>query len=89
MSDNEKDIPWFHLPFYRSLSEQILLMGAPKSVLIINGLIMLLFIVDFHFWYIIPMNLLVHFGCIYLAKNDAQFFDCLRGYIHKKKYYCT
>jgi len=81
--------PWYELPFYRSLSEQILLLGAPKSILIINGLLMLIFIVDFNFFLIIPINLLIHFGCIYLSKNDDQFFDCLRVYIRKKNYYCT
>lgn len=84
-----ENIPWQQLPFHRSLSEQILLLGAPKSILIINGMVLLLFIVDFHFWPIIPMSLIVHFGCIYLSKNDEQFFDCLKSYIHKKNYYCT
>jgi type IV secretion system protein VirB3 len=89
MNEENESLPWFELPFYRSLSEQILLLGAPKAILILNGLIMVLFIVDFSFWMIIPINLLIHFGCIYLAKNDDQFFDCLRAYIHKKNYYCT
>lgn len=82
-------IPWHDLPFYTSLSEQLLLLGAPKSVLIVNGLVMMLFIVDLQFLYIIPISLLVHFGCIYLSRNDSQFFDCLREYIHKKNYYST
>lgn len=89
MNEENESFPWFELPFYRSLSEQILLLGAPKPILILNGLILVLFIVDFHFWPIIPINLLIHFGSIYLAKNDDQFFDCLREYIHKKNYYCT
>lgn len=90
--NNEKEIEtiaWQELPFYRSLSEQILLLGAPKEILIANGLVLLFFIVDFHFWPIIPVSLIVHFLCIYLSKNDDQFFDCLREYLKKKKYYCT
>ncbi|MBP2629461.1 MAG: hypothetical protein H6Q70_89 [Firmicutes bacterium] len=89
MYEEKTSLPWFELPFYRSLSEQILLLGAPKPMLILNGLVMLLFIVDFNFWLIIPVNLVIHFGCIYLTKNDDQFFDCLRKYIRKKNYYCT
>jgi type IV secretion system protein TrbD len=85
----DKSTPWFELPFYRSMSEQILLLGAPKSVLIANGFVLLLFIVDFNFWYIIPISVLVHFSCIYLSKNDDQFFDCLREYVNKKNYYNT
>ncbi|MGL5257600.1 MAG: VirB3 family type IV secretion system protein [Proteocatella sp.] len=87
--DENESYPWYGLPFYRSLSEQILMFGAPKGILILNGLLGFLFIVDFNFFWIIPVNILLHFGCIYLAKNDDQFFDCLREYIHKKNYYCT
>ena len=83
----ESSVPWQELPFYLSLSEQLLLLGAPKPVLAINGLVMILVIIDFHFYWIIPINLLVHFGCIYLARNDQQFFDCLRAYVPKKDYY--
>ncbi len=83
---NEKPA-WFSLPFYRSLSEQILIAGVPKGVLAMNAVIMLIFIVDFGFWYIIPISLLMHFGAIYLCKGDDQFFDCLRVYINKKNYY--
>ncbi len=89
MDQSNNSLPWYQLPFYTSLSEQILLMGAPKSVLILNALICILFIVDFGFFYIIPITILMHFGCIYLSKNDQQFFDALREYIHKKNYYCT
>ena len=88
MSELEK-YPWYVLPFYRSLSEQILLLGAPKEILMANGILMLLFIVDLGFYMIIPINILLHFGCIYVSKNDEQFFDCLREYRKKKNYYCT
>ena len=89
MAESKEPVAWANLPFYRSLSEQILLFGAPKSVLILNGIVMILFIVDFSFWYIVPISLAVHFFCIYLAKNDDQFFDCLREYVNKKNYYST
>jgi Type IV secretory pathway, VirB3-like protein. len=82
-------VPWQELPFYLSLSEQLLLLGAPKPVLAINALVAFLFIVNLNFYWIIPINILVHFGCIYLARNDQQFFDCLRAYIPKKDYYST
>ena len=85
----KESVPWQELPFYLSLSEQLLLLGAPKPVLAINGLVAFLFIVNLNFYWIVPLNILVHFGCIYLARNDQQFFDCLRAYIPKKDYYST
>ena len=87
--EENKTLAWFELPFYRSLTEQILFLGAPRSAIMVNALIAFLFIINFHFWYILPVSLIFHFGCIYVARNDDQFFDCLKIYQSKKNYYCT
>jgi type IV secretion system protein VirB3 len=87
---SEENIPTgFRLPLYRSLTEQILMAGAPKSVIVLNGTVMAFFILSMHFFWIVPLNIVVHFGAIYLTKKDDQLFDCLKVYIHKKNYYCT
>ena len=77
------------LPFYRSLSEHVLMPGVPKVVLVLNGLVAFLFVINFHFWYILIVNAIVHFGAIYLAKNDDQFFEALQNYQSKKNFYST
>ena len=87
--ENENVNSWYSLPFYRSLTEQILFLGAPRAAIMLNALIAFMFIINFHFWYILPLSVIFHFGCIYLAKNDDQFFDCLKVYQGKKNYYCT
>ena len=89
MKTESKGAEWYELPFYRSLTEQILFLGAPRAAIMLNALVAFLFIINFHFWYILPVNLLFHFGCIYVAKNDDQFFECLKTYQTKKNYYCT
>ncbi len=90
MASKDMDaVDWQVLPFYRSLSEQILMLGVPRVVLVLNGLIAFLFVINFHFWYILIVNAIVHFGSIDLAKNDDQFFECLQYYQRKKNYYST
>ncbi len=89
MAKEIESVDWQVLPFYRSLSEQVLMLGVPKVVLILNGLVAFIFFVNFHFWYILIVNAIVHFGAIYLAKNDDQFFECLQNYQSKKNYYST
>ena len=89
MKAENKGAQRYELPFYRSLTEQILFLGAPRAAIMLNAMVAFLFIINFHFWYILPVNLLFHFGCIYVAKNDDQFFDCLKVYQKKKNYYCT
>lgn len=37
MSASDQDLPGFEWPLHRSLSEPILLGGAPRSVAIVNG----------------------------------------------------
>lgn len=80
---------WVNLSFYKSLAEPALLFGAPKAFILINAFIAFVFIMNFGFWYIIPVNIAIHFLGIYLAKDDPLFFDCLKGYIKKKNYYST
>jgi type IV secretory pathway TrbD component len=89
MAKEEENQLGFRLPLYRSLTEQILIVGAPKSVIVVNSMVMAIFILSLHFFWIIPLNLLIHFGAIYLTKQDDQFFDCLLKYIRNKNYYCT
>jgi type IV secretion system protein TrbD len=86
----EEDNPLgFRLPLYRSLTEQILIVGAPKSVIVVNGMVMAIFILSLHSFWIIPLNIIIHFGAIFLTKLDDQIFDCLLKYIRNKNYYCT
>lgn len=87
--ENDRAAEWFDIPLYRALSEKILLLGVPKPVIALNACVAFLFVVNFGFFYIIILSLIVHFGCIYAAKSDDQFFDALKAYINKKNYYCT
>ena len=84
-----ENVSWDHLPFFRGLTEHILVMGAPRSVLVLNGMITFLFIMWFHFLYILILTVIVHCVCVYISKDDAQFFDCVSKYVSKKNYYST
>lgn len=65
------------------------MMGAPRSVMILNGTLFIMFVFILHVWWTFPINIVIHFGAIYLTKRDDQFFDCFKRYINKKNYYCT
>lgn len=79
----------YTLPLFRSLTEQVLFAGAPRIVIAGNCMILAFFVISMHFFWIIPLNIIVHFGAIYLTKYDDQFFECLLGYIRKSNYYTT
>ena len=74
----------FSLPLYRALTEPILMVGAPPQMIVFNAMIFSIFVFSFHFFWIIPLNALIHFGTIYVTKKDPQAFECLVAYLHQK-----
>lgn len=86
----KEDFPaGYRLPLYRSLTEKLLLAGAPKNVIVINAMLAAIFIIPFSFFWILPINLLVYSGSIYFTQKDDHFFECLVRYVRKKDFYCT
>lgn len=77
------------LPMFRSLTEEILLFGAPKSLIVLNTAVAAIFILSFHFFFILILNLALHILAVSLSKKDGQIFDCLLMYIRQKNYYGT
>ena len=47
MDGQEGAVSWYNLPFYRSLTEEILFMGAPRNVIILNGIVSFMFVFPF------------------------------------------
>ena len=80
---------WYDLGFSRGLTEPALLLGVPKLAIVLNAALGGIFIMDFGFWPIIFVNLVIHFASIYVCKSDNQFFDCLQMYMRKKNFYET
>lgn len=88
MSENEETITaWYDVPFVRGLTEPALIAGVPKSVLVFNGLFAVFLIMNFGFFYILIFTFMLHFLAIYVCKGDTQFFECVKSYRSKEKYY--
>ncbi len=86
--DNEV-VPFFELPLYHAMIDKILIFGAPIKAIVLNISIAVMFIMYFHFFWILFVTAILHYAITRLSKNDAQFFDCLFVYQGKKKYYST
>jgi type IV secretory pathway TrbD component len=82
MSDNLETIAGFHAPVHRSLSDPILLGGAPRTVAIANGTLAAAIALGLRLW--IPGLLLWavgHAAAVWAAKRDAQFVDVVRRHL--------
>ena len=87
----ERDtIGGFHAPVHRSLTDPILLGGAPRAVAIANGTLAAAIALGLRLW--IP-GLLIwavgHAAAVWAAKRDAQFVDVVRRHLRYPTYFRT
>ena len=83
----EKGQMEFKLPLFAALTEPVLLMGAPPAMIVFNVCLAGIFVLSFHFFWVSPLNLAIHAATIYVTKQDADAFECLRCYMQQKRNY--
>ncbi len=75
----ENEVIGFYAPVHRSLSEPILLGGAPRSVAIINGTLAAAIGLGLRLWLVgAALWLIGHLLAVWAAKHDAAFVDVMR-----------
>lgn len=83
-------IEGFSVPVHRSLTEPILLGGAPRTVAIANGTLAAAIALGLRLW--IPglvLWLLGHAAAVWAAKHDAQFVEVVRRHLRYPAYLRT
>jgi type IV secretory pathway TrbD component len=77
----DETIPGFTVPVHRALTEYILL-GAPRSVAILNGTIAAALGLGLRLWLIgIGIGAIGHVAAVWAAKRDPQFVDVVRRHL--------
>uniref|UniRef100_UPI00352A3F1A VirB3 family type IV secretion system protein n=1 Tax=Tardiphaga sp. TaxID=1926292 RepID=UPI00352A3F1A len=82
MADINEPVAGFYAPVHRSLSDPILLGGAPRTVAIANGTLAAAIGLGLRLW--IPGVLLWaigHAAAVWAAKRDTQFVDVVRRHL--------
>ena len=88
MTTLDEPVAGFFAPVHRSLSEPILLAGAPRTVAIANGTLAAAIGLGLRLW--IPGILLWalgHAAAVWAAKRDAQFVDVVRRHLRYPAYF--
>jgi len=80
-------IPGFEVPLHRSLTEAILLAGAPRAVAIVNGTIAAALGLGLRLWIAgIAFGLIGHAVAVFAAKRDPRFVEVLGRHLRHKAY---
>jgi type IV secretion system protein VirB3 len=82
---HRSDIPGFEVPLHRSLTEPILLAGAPRAVTIINGTLAASVGLGLRLWIAgIVLWFLAHMIAVWATRRDPAFVDVLSRHIRHK-----
>jgi len=77
----------FEVPLHRSLTEPILLGGAPRSVAIVNGTFAAAIGIGLQVWIVgVAMGLAGHLLAVWGAKLDPQFMDVFARHVKYRAY---
>ena len=77
----------FYAPVRRSLTEPILLAGAPRSVAILNGTLAAALGLGLRLWIVGAVVWLIgHLAAVWAAKRDPSFVDVARRHLRYPPY---
>jgi type IV secretory pathway TrbD component len=80
-------IEGFEIPLHRSLTEPILLAGAPRAVAIVNGTIAAALGLGLRMWIAgLILWLAGHSIAVFAAKRDPDFADVLRRHLKQRSH---
>ena len=78
----DERVAGFYAPVHRSLSEPILLGGAPRSVAILSGTLAAAVGLGLRLWLIGgALWFVLHLAAVWAAKRDAAFVDVVRRHL--------
>ena len=78
-------IEGFEVPLHRSLTEPILLGGAPRAIAIVNGTVAAAMGLGLRLWIAgLVLWAVGHSLAVFAAKRDAQFVDVLARHLRQK-----
>ena len=77
----------FEIPLHRSLTEPMLLSGAPRNVAILNGTLSAAIGIGLQLWVAgLVLWITGHTAAVWAARKDPQFLDVLLRHVRHKPY---
>jgi type IV secretion system protein VirB3 len=80
-------IEGFEVPLYRSLTEPVLLAGAPRAVAVVNGTIAAALGLGLRLWLAgLILWIVGHSIAVFAAKRDPDFVEVLLRHLRQRSY---
>lgn len=80
-------IEGFEVPLYRSLTEPVLLAGAPRAVAVVNGTIAAALGLGLRLWLAgLILWIVGHSIAVFAAKRDPAFVEVLLRHLRQRSY---
>ena len=80
--DPSEAIPGFYAPVHRSLTEPILMGGAPRAMAIVNGTLAAAVGLGLRLWLVgAAIWLIGHLAAVWAAKRDPAFVEVVRRHL--------
>ena len=77
----------YEMPLHRSLTELMLMGGAPRSVAIVNGTLAAALGLGLRLWFVgVVVGVVGHALAVWAAKADPQFMDVFSRHIKHKMF---
>lgn len=68
----------FSIPIHRSLTMPVMLGGLPRKIAILNGTLIISFVIGAHNLWILPVGILSHLILLALHRRDPQILAVLK-----------
>ena len=82
MPESDDAVAGFYAPVRRSLTEPILMAGAPRTVAIINGTLAAAVGLGLRLWVVgAALWLIGHLAAVWAARRDPAFVDVVRRHL--------
>jgi type IV secretory pathway TrbD component len=80
--ESDEPVLGFYAPVHRSLTEPILLGGAPRAVAILNGTLAAAVGLGLRLWIVgAAIWLVCHLAAVWATRRDASFVDVVRRHL--------
>jgi len=76
----------FNVPIHRSLTTPVMLGGLPRHIAIINGTVIISFVLGAHNLWVLPVGIVSHLVLVALHKSDADILSVIKRNLNRPSF---